>query len=73
MRTGAAEGPARKDSIARIDTGIVQATDTPEMKDAFMKRRLETQTGTPGQFGSFVGKQIGQNAKAAKSRVSGTE
>lgn len=55
-----------KEVIARLNAAIVKVVNTPEMKEAFIKLGLETQTGTPEQFAAFIRNELAQNAKLAK-------
>jgi tripartite-type tricarboxylate transporter receptor subunit TctC len=55
-----------KEIIARLNTAIVKAVNTPEMQEAFIKQGLDAQTGTPEQFAAFIRGQLAQNAKVVK-------
>jgi tripartite-type tricarboxylate transporter receptor subunit TctC len=55
-----------KEIIARLNAAIVKGINTPEMKDAFMKQGLETQTNTPEQFAAFIRNELAQNARVVK-------
>ena len=55
-----------KEIIARLNTAIVKAVNTPEMREAFIKQGLDAQTGTPEQFAAFIRGQLAQNAKVVK-------
>ena len=55
-----------KDVVARLNGAIVKVVNTPEMREAFVKQGLETQTGTPEQFAEFIRKERAQNAKLVK-------
>lgn len=55
-----------KEIITRLNTIIVRSANTAEMKDAFFKQGLETQTSTPEQFSAFIRFELAQNAKVAR-------
>ena len=55
-----------KDIIARLNAAIVSVANTPEMKQAFFRQGLETQTSTPEQFAAFIRRELAQNAKLVK-------
>ncbi len=55
-----------REIIARLNAAIVKVANTPEMKDAFFKQGLETQTSTPEQFSAFIKRELAQNAKVVK-------
>lgn len=55
-----------KDLIARLKAAIVRVANTPEMKEAYFKQGLETQTSTPEQFAAFIRRELAQNAKLVK-------
>lgn len=55
-----------KDIIARLNAAIVTVANTPEMKQAFFRQGLETQTSTPEQFAAFIRRELAQNAKLVK-------
>jgi len=40
--------------------------ETPEMKEAFVRQGLETQTGTPEQLAAFIRNELAQNGRVAK-------
>ena len=55
-----------KDIIARLNAAIVKIVNQPDMKDAFFKQGLESQTNTPDEFATFIRRELAQNAKVAQ-------
>jgi tripartite-type tricarboxylate transporter receptor subunit TctC len=55
-----------KEIITRLNAAIVKTVNTPEMKEAYFKQGLETQTNTPEQFATFIRRELVQNAKVVK-------
>ena len=53
--------------VNRLNTAIVKAVNTPEMKAAFFKQGLETDTNTPEQFTEMIRREVDQNVKLAKA------
>ena len=60
-----APAAVHKDIVMRLNVAIVKSANTPEMKQAFFKQGLETQTNTPEQFSAFIRRELAQNAKVA--------
>ena len=59
----AAPAGVPKDIIARLNTEIGKAVNTPEMKEWFSKLGLEVETNTPEEFSTFIHSEIVKNAK----------
>jgi tripartite-type tricarboxylate transporter receptor subunit TctC len=55
-----------KEIVRRLNAAIVKSVNTPEMKEAFGRQGLETQTGTPEQFAAFIHHQLVQNARLVR-------
>ena len=55
-----------KDIVGRLNAVIVRAINTPQMTHAFGKHGLEAQTSTPEQFGTFIRRQLIENAKVVR-------
>jgi tripartite-type tricarboxylate transporter receptor subunit TctC len=62
-------GPAglSKDVLGRLNSGIVKAVNTPEMKAAFFKQGLEAETNSPEQFTEMIRREVEQNIKLARN------
>lgn len=61
-------GPAGlpKDVVSRLDTAIVKAVNTPEMKTAFLDQGLVAETTTPQQFTEFIRREVEQNVNLGR-------
>ncbi|HEX2826211.1 MAG TPA: tripartite tricarboxylate transporter substrate binding protein [Burkholderiales bacterium] len=60
-------GGMPRDIVNRLNAAIVKAVNTPEMKAAFFKQGLETDTNTPEQFTEMIRREVEQNVKLAKT------
>jgi tripartite-type tricarboxylate transporter receptor subunit TctC len=62
-------GPAGmpREVVLRLNAAIVKAVNTPEMKAAFFKQGLETETNTPEQFTDMIRREVEQNVKLARA------
>ena len=56
-----------KDIIARLNSSIVKAAGTPEMRETFTRQGLDPQTNTPEQFAAFIHSELVQTAKLIKA------
>jgi tripartite-type tricarboxylate transporter receptor subunit TctC len=52
-----------RDIVARLNMALVKVVNTAEVKDAFSKQGLETQTTTPEQYAAFISAQLELNRK----------
>ena len=55
-----------REVIARLNAGIGEVVNVAEMKAALNQQGLEPQTTTPEQFGTFIQREIAENAKLIK-------
>ena len=55
-----------KDIIARLNSLMVKAINTPETKDSLIKQGFEPQTNTPKQFAALIRNEIDQTARLIK-------
>ena len=62
-------GPAGmpREVVAKLNAAIVKAVNTPEMKAAFFRQGLETETNTPEQFTEMIRREVEQNVKLARA------
>ncbi len=62
-------GPANlpPDVVARLNSAIVKAVNTPETKTAFFKQGLEAETNSPEQFTEMIRREVDQNIKLARA------
>lgn len=62
-------GPAGlpKNIVARLNTTISRAINTPEMRESMIKHGREAETSSPEEFGKFIANQLANNIKLAKS------
>lgn len=62
-------GPAGlpRDVLTKLNTSIVTAVNTPEMKAAFLKQGLEVETNTPEQFTEMIRREVEQNINLARA------
>jgi tripartite-type tricarboxylate transporter receptor subunit TctC len=62
-------GPAGmpREIVTRLNAAIVKAVNTPEMKAAFFRQGLETDTNTPEQFTEMIRREVDQNVKLARA------
>jgi tripartite-type tricarboxylate transporter receptor subunit TctC len=62
-------GPAglSKDVLMKLNSGIVKAVNTPEMKAAFFKQGLEAETNSPEQFTQMIRREVEQNIGLARN------
>jgi tripartite-type tricarboxylate transporter receptor subunit TctC len=62
-------GPAGmpRDIVSRLNAAVVKAVNTPEMKAAFFKQGLESDTNTPEQFTEMIRREVEQNVKLARA------
>lgn len=56
-----------KDTIAKLNAGIVKVTSTPEMRETLTRQGLDPQTNTPEQFAAFIRSELVQTAKLIKA------
>jgi tripartite-type tricarboxylate transporter receptor subunit TctC len=61
-------GPAglSKDVLTKLNSSIVKAVNTPEMKASFFKQGLEAETNSPEQFTEMIRREVEQNIKLAR-------
>jgi tripartite-type tricarboxylate transporter receptor subunit TctC len=62
-------GPAglSRDVLMKLNSGIVKAVNTPEMKAAFFKQGLEAETNSPEQFTQMIRREVEQNISLARN------
>ena len=62
-------GPARmhKDILGKLNATIIQVVNAPEMKAAFFRQSLETETNTPEQFTEMIRREVNQNIKLTRA------
>jgi tripartite-type tricarboxylate transporter receptor subunit TctC len=62
-------GPAglSKDVLTKLNSAIVKAVNTPEMKVAFFKQGLEAETNSPEQFTQMIRNEVEQNISLARN------
>jgi tripartite-type tricarboxylate transporter receptor subunit TctC len=60
-------GGMPRDIVRRLNAAIVKAVNTPEMKAAFFKQGLESDTNTPEQFTEMIRREVEQNVKLARA------
>ena len=61
------EAGVSREVVVRLDTGMVEVVNTPEMKTVLSNQGLEPQTNTPQQFATFIQGEITENAKLIKT------
>jgi len=61
-------GPAglSRDVLTKLNSSIVRAVNTSEMKAAFFKQGLEAETNSPEQFTEMIRREVEQNIKLAR-------
>lgn len=61
-------GPAGmpKEILRKLNATIVQVANAPDMKAAFFRQGLETETYTPEQFTEMIRREVDQNIKLAR-------
>lgn len=62
----AAPAATPADIIARLNAAIVQAVQSPELKEAFRREGLEPRTTTPQEFAAQLRDELVKNAKLLK-------
>jgi tripartite-type tricarboxylate transporter receptor subunit TctC len=60
-------GGMPREIVAKLNAAIVKAVNTPEMKAAFFKQGLESETNTPEQFTEMIRREVDQNVKLARA------
>ena len=56
-----------KDVLTKLNALIVKAVNTPEMKAAFFRQGLETETNSPEQFTQMIRREVEQNISLARN------
>ena len=60
-------GGMPREIVMRLNAAIVKAVNTPEMKTAFLRQGLESDTNTPEQFTEMIRREVEQNVKLARA------
>jgi tripartite-type tricarboxylate transporter receptor subunit TctC len=62
-------GPAGipKEILSKLNAAIVQVVNLPDMKAAFFRQGLETETNTPEQFTEMIRREVDQNIKLTRA------
>jgi tripartite-type tricarboxylate transporter receptor subunit TctC len=56
-----------KDVVDRLNTAIHRVVDDRDVHQSLIKQGLEPQIGTPGEFASFIGRELAKNAQLIRS------
>ena len=56
-----------KNVTVRLNTAIVNAVNSPDLKDAFVRQGLEPRANTPEEFAKFLEVEVAQSAKLVRS------
>jgi tripartite-type tricarboxylate transporter receptor subunit TctC len=62
-----------RDTIMKVHSAVVNATNTAEIKSVLQKQGLEPATNTPEEFAAFIRKELDINAKLVKAAGIKTE
>lgn len=56
-----------RDVVAKLNSLIGEIANKPDVKELFFKQGLESERGTPEQFGAFIKREIEQNRAVVKA------